>query len=55
MVVETNAHLQEDQQSQHNELTPLLQAQSGEVAHPVIEQLDNQMAELIACIHYGAS
>ena len=55
MVVETNAHLQEEQQSQRNELTPLSQAQSGEVARLVREQLDNQMAELIAHIYSGAS
>ena len=55
MVVETNAHLQEEQQSQRNELTPLSQAQSGEVVRLVREQLDNQLAELIARIHSGAS
>jgi len=55
MVVETNAHLQEEQQSQRDELTPLHQAQSGEVARLVREQLDNQMAELIAHIYSGAS
>ena len=54
-VVETNAHLQEEQQSQRDELTPLRQAHSGEVARLVREQLDNQMAELIARIHSGAS
>jgi len=54
-VVETNAHLQEEQQSQRDELTPLCQAQSGEVARLVREQLDNQMAELIAHIYSGAS
>ncbi|CAD6216774.1 unnamed protein product [Miscanthus lutarioriparius] len=54
-VVETNAHLQEEQQSQRDELTSLRQAHSGEVARLVREQLDNQMAELIARIHSGAS
>ncbi|CAD6221022.1 unnamed protein product [Miscanthus lutarioriparius] len=54
-VVETNAHLQEEQQSQRDELTPLRQAQSGEVVRLVREQLDNQMAELITRIHSGAS
>ncbi|CAD6254233.1 unnamed protein product [Miscanthus lutarioriparius] len=54
-VVETNAHLQEEQQSQRDELTPLRQAQSGEVVRLVREQLDNQLAELIARIHSGAS
>ncbi|CAD6262604.1 unnamed protein product [Miscanthus lutarioriparius] len=52
-VVETNAQLQEEQQSQHDKLSSLRQAQSGEVARLVREELDHQMAELIACI--GAS
>ena len=52
-VVETNAQLQEEQQSQRDELSSLRQAQSGEVACLVREQLDHQMAELIAGI--GAS
>ena len=55
MVVETNEHLQEEQQSQRDELTPLRQAQSGEVARLAREQLDNQMAELIVRIHSSAS
>jgi hypothetical protein len=54
-VVETNAQLQEEQQSHRDELSSLRQAQSGEVARIVREQLDYQMAELIARIHYGAS
>ena len=52
-VVETNAQLQEEQQSQRDELSSLRQAQSGEVARLVREQLDHQMAALIARI--GAS
>jgi len=52
-VVETNAQLQEEQQSQCDEMSSLRQAQSGEVARLVREQLDHQMAELIARI--GAS
>ena len=52
-MVETNAQLQEELQSQRDELSSLRQAQSGEVAHLVREQLDHQMAELIAGI--GAS
>ncbi|CAD6250003.1 unnamed protein product [Miscanthus lutarioriparius] len=54
-VVETNAHLQKEQQSQRDELSSLHQAQSGEVARLVREQLDHQMVELIARIHSGAS
>jgi len=49
-MVETNAQLQEEQQSQRDELSSLRQAQSGEVARLVREQLDHQMAELIARI-----
>ena len=52
-VVETNAQLQEEQQSQHDEMSSLRQAQSGEVARLVREQLDHQMAKLFECI--GAS
>jgi len=52
-VVETNAQLQEEQESQRDELSSLCQAHSGEVARLVREQLDHQMAELIARI--GAS
>jgi len=52
-VVETNAQLQEEQQSQRDEMSSLRQAQSGEVARLVREQLDHQMAALIARI--GAS
>ncbi|CAD6226101.1 unnamed protein product [Miscanthus lutarioriparius] len=44
-VVETNAQLQEEQQSQRDELSSLHQAQRGEVAHLAREQLDHQMAE----------
>jgi hypothetical protein len=54
-VVKTNAQLQEEQQSQRNELSSLRQAESGEVARLEREQLDHQMAELIARIHSGAS
>ena len=43
-MVETNAQLQEEQQSQRDELSSLRQAQSGEVACLVREQLDHQMA-----------
>ncbi|CAD6238312.1 unnamed protein product [Miscanthus lutarioriparius] len=53
VVVETNAQLQEEQQSQRDELSSLCQAQSGEVARLVREQLDHQMAELFERI--GAS
>jgi len=52
-VVETNAQLQEEQQSQRDEMSSLRQTQSGEVARLVREQLDHQMAALIARI--GAS
>ena len=52
-VVETNAQLQEEQQSQRDELSSLREAQSGKVARLVREQLDHQMVELIARI--GAS
>ena len=52
-MVETNAQLQEEQQSQRDEMSSLRQAQSGEVARLVREQLDHQMAALIARI--GAS
>ncbi|XP_021302308.1 uncharacterized protein LOC110429892 isoform X2 [Sorghum bicolor] len=54
-VVETNAQLQEEQQSHRDALSSLRQAQSGEVARLVREQLDQQMAELVARIHSGAS
>ncbi|CAD6253926.1 unnamed protein product [Miscanthus lutarioriparius] len=50
MMVKTNAQLQEEQQSQCDELSSLREAQSGEVARLVREQLDHQMAELIARI-----
>jgi len=43
-VVKTNTQLQEEQQSQRDVLSSLHQAQSGEVAHLVREQLDHQMA-----------
>jgi hypothetical protein len=52
-VVETNAQLQEEHQSQRYELSSLCQAQSGEVARLVREQLDHQMAQLFERI--GAS
>jgi len=52
-VVKTNAQLQEEQQSQRDEMSSLRQTQSGEVARLVREQLDHQMAALIARI--GAS
>ncbi|CAD6253918.1 unnamed protein product [Miscanthus lutarioriparius] len=50
MMVKTNAQLQEEQQFQCDELSSLREAQSGEVARLVREQLDHQMAELIARI-----
>jgi hypothetical protein len=54
-VVETNTQLQEEQQFHHDELSSLGQTQSGEVAHLVREQLDQQMADFFAHIHSGAS
>jgi hypothetical protein len=53
-VVETNAQLQEEQQLQRDELSYLLQTQSGEVARLVREQLDQQMVDFFARIQSGA-
>ena len=50
-MVQSNAQLQEEQQSQRDELNSLRDTQSGEVARLVRQQLDQQMADFLTRIN----